>query len=67
MSSFVSSLVSLLLLLLFLEEHLLFDLLFVELLRWCQIEVVYDIRNIGDTIVWSTGAFLILHLGVLLK
>ena len=42
------------LLLLLLEEHLLLNLLLVQLLRGCQIEVVDYVRNIGDA-VWLSA------------
>lgn len=36
---------------LLLEHHLLFDLLFMELLGRCQIEVVYYVCDVGHTVV----------------
>ena len=44
------------LLLLLLEEHLLLNLLLVQLLRGCQIEVVDYVRNIGDAVRLSATA-----------
>ena len=43
--------ISILLLLLL---HLLLNLLFMELLGWCQVEIIDDISNVGHSIVvWS--------------